>query len=1733
LYVSFAAIELQSHKYSHPYIMKYLQCIATVFALLLLPVLNSRAQTTNYPAAAYTATNDGAGGSTNALAVAYDASGNMYVAGSFTGEMNADATGATSTYKLVSNGNIDMFVAKYSATGSLIWAFNVGGTNGDVIRSIAVDASGYIYVAGTITGSTSTNIDADPSSNTNNITGATSSSSVDVFVAKYDGNTTPSNSSFYKWAFTTGGTGTDLPYKIVADGSGNIYVAGAIVGTTAIDVDPSSNSNTLTGAGGNDMFIAKYDGTLTPSSTSFYKWAFRVGGTGSDLALNLALDASGYLYVSGAISGTTSTIIDANPTSNTNNVTGATTTNNADIFIAKYDATKTLTDTSFYKWAFTLGGVGSDQATSIKVDASGNVYVGGFITGTTSTNIDMDPSSNTNTISGATTTNSQDMFVAKYDGTLTPSSTSFYKWGFVMGQTGTDQVQGMDVDTSGMVYVSGEAILTSSTGFDANPTSNTDSVFGSTTTNSQDMFLAKYDGTKTLSDTSFYQWAFVMGAAGTDALTGLAVSSSKIYTVGNVGNTTSGASFDADPSSNTNTVTGNSSSTVAGVMIYDNTVPPSSTSFYKSAFSLGYATSTSNTAKVAVMDASGNTYVTGTFAGVIVLGSGSNTVTLTSNNGSQDGYVAKYNAAGSILWAFSLGGTGTELLRALTIDNSGNIYVGGLFTGTTTTSFDADPSSNTNNVTGATTSSSSDIFVAKYDGTLTPASTSFYKWAFVVGGTGADQVNDLAVDGSGNVYVGGQVTGTTSTTFDADPSSNTNNVSGAGSSSSADLFVAKYDGTLTPSSASFYKWAFVIGVSSGGSTDVVNSIAVDGSGMVYVGGTYICATGFSMDADPSSNTNTVGPFSSSGTNEMFIGKYDGTLTPSNTSFYQWAFGMGNSGTDIVNKLLLDGSGNLYVGGNITGSTSTTIDADPSTNTNNVTGATSSNTTDMFIAKYDATVAPSSTSFYKWAFVVGGSAGADQVNSMTLDGSENLYIASTITGTTSTTIDADPSSNTHNVTGATSTSSVDIFVAKYNDTLTPSDTAFYKWAFTVGGTSSDQSNSIFYGDGRIALVGAYTGAISLQPGSSTTTNTSAQNGLIQSMFLANYQDAISWNGATSTDWNTGSNWVGGNVPTSTDNALIPSTGVTNEPNVGANSSINALTISSGRTLTISSGKTLSVAGSLVNNATVSGSGTLSLNGTSAQGINGTGTISNMELNNSSGATIASGTTSISSNYKPTSGILTTNGNLTLLSASGSTATIGQGSSSGGYISGNVTVQQYIPGGHRAMRFFAHPFSSAISLDQLEDNIDITGTGGASNGFTTTIKNSPSSFWYDQSVGDGATATTDIGWTAFTSTNGAGSNAWNVDEGIRALVRGSKGQTGSLTGGTYTPNAVTIDMNGPVNQGTHTVNMTKGSNTPFVFIGNPYPCQIDLNLATLGSGVNGSFYVWNPSTGTYGAYETNPWSSSYILPANAGFFVSLSSNASITFHESDKSSAASSSSLFKTTGGLLQNRVMLKVLSNNDSLQWDRLLFYFDTKGKADSDWYDGIKMFNPDMSFYSFSADNKRMALDVRPMEDGKVIPLGIKYAPLKNYVIKAEELNLPPGATLKLHDKYTGTVQTLTAGAEYAFSVTSDTNTQGDKRFELNMIQLPTNIVAESSPLNLSISPNPANDIAILSFSATSVGVTTLQLVTMTGKEVLKMNLGNMQKGNITIPMQGIVPGMYVVKLRCGNTIESKKLIKN
>lgn len=98
-----------------------------------------------------------------------------------------------------------------------------------------------------------------------------------------------------------------------------------------------------------------------------------------------------------------------------------------------------------------------------------------------------------------------------------------------------------------------------------------------------------------------------------------------------------------------------------------------------------------------------------------------------------------------------------------------------------------------------------------------------------------------------------------------------------------------------------------------------------------------------------------------------------------------------------------------------------------------------------------------------------------------------------------------------------------------------------------------------------------------------------------VFVANSEDFF-WNGATSSDWNTGGNWNVGDDPTTFDTVFIPSVSVTNEAGISnADASVNDLFINAGRSLTIATGRTLIVHGDLTLDGTITGGGTLIFKG----------------------------------------------------------------------------------------------------------------------------------------------------------------------------------------------------------------------------------------------------------------------------------------------------------------------------------------------------------------------------------------------------------------------------------------------------------------------------------------------------------------------------------------------------------
>ncbi|HTT98670.1 MAG TPA: hypothetical protein VMF58_11525 [Rhizomicrobium sp.] len=162
-------------------------------------------------------------------------------------------------------------------------------------------------------------------------------------------------------------------------------------------------------------------------------------------------------------------------------------------------------------------------------------------------------------------------------------------------------------------------------------------------------------------------------------------------------------------------------------------------------------TSGLTTAQSTVIDASGNVYVVGNATGDF-----GNQL----NQGTQDTYLTKYDSAGNVVWTQMLGSAGTASAYSLALDPTGGVVVAGSTTGTV--------------MQTAVSDGNTDSFVAKYSATGTQT------WAKQIQTLANNQAAAVSVDASGNVYIGGQVSG---------------GVIGAGQTSSggADAYLAKLD----------------------------------------------------------------------------------------------------------------------------------------------------------------------------------------------------------------------------------------------------------------------------------------------------------------------------------------------------------------------------------------------------------------------------------------------------------------------------------------------------------------------------------------------------------------------------------------------------------------------------------------------------------------------------------------------------------------------------------------------------------------------------------------------------------------------------------------------------------------------------------------------------------------------------------------------------------------------------
>ncbi|MHC1737744.1 MAG: SBBP repeat-containing protein [Ignavibacteriaceae bacterium] len=347
--------------------------------------------------------------------------GNSYVTGLFSG------TATFGTTQIMSNGDFDIFIAKYDANGNFQWVQKAGGTSTDVGLGISTDNIGNCYVTGYFFGTA-----------TFGITDITSVGIIDIFIAKYDAN------GNFQWVQKAGGTSINHGKGIFADNEGNCYVTGIFNGTATF------GTTQISSLGGQDIFIAKYD------ANGNFQWVQKAGGSivwGEDEGQAISTDTDGNIYVTGRFYDTA-----------TFGTTQITSNGDGDIFIAKYDANGN------FQWIQKAGGASNDYGYGISTDNIGNIYVTGrfYDTATFGTTQIM-------------SYGNDDIFIAKYD------ANGNFQWVQKAGGASNDYGYGISTDNIGNIYVTG----------DIGSISN----FGNTILNSWGGFIVKL-GTPTLNITS-------------------------------------------------------------------------------------------------------------------------------------------------------------------------------------------------------------------------------------------------------------------------------------------------------------------------------------------------------------------------------------------------------------------------------------------------------------------------------------------------------------------------------------------------------------------------------------------------------------------------------------------------------------------------------------------------------------------------------------------------------------------------------------------------------------------------------------------------------------------------------------------------------------------------------------------------------------------------------------------------------------------------------------------------------------------------------------------------------------------------------------------------------------------------------------------------------------------------------------------------------------------------------
>jgi hypothetical protein len=503
-------------------------------------------------------------------------------------------------------------------------------------------------------------------------------------------------------------------------------------------------------------------------------------------------------------------------------------------------------------------------------------------------------------------------------------------------------------------------------------------------------------------------------------------------------------------------------------------------------------------------------------------------------------------------------------------------------------------------------------------------------------------------------------------------------------------------------------------------------------------------------------------------------------------------------------------------------------------------------------------------------------------------------------------------------------------------------------------------------------------------------------------------------------------------------------------VTANSNI---LVNAGATIDVNSpSNQLTIRGNYTNNGSVNTrTGTILFNGTTAQTIGGTSITNfhNLSINNSSTGVSLTGAQNLINTLTLSNGNFNTNAQaFTMVSTATMTARIAQITGTGD-ITGNVIVQRFAPGGSTGWALFGTPISSALTLNDWDDDIAIscpTCPDGYAAGF-------PSIYTYDETkpgLYDAAASYIPLNT-------------------INDPIVSNKGYWVYLGTSLVTTSPITIDVTGTVRKFNNTIPLTRtnfGSpvDDGWNLIHNPYPSPISWNaLRAATANIDNAIYVYNadlnagaggyatyiagissPAVGSGGVDDNIPMCQAFYVHSTGATALNAAEsnkvNAQPTFLRMDPNHVAAASS----------QPLMRLTLSNAAGYNDETVLYYQSGATDFFDNDYDAYKMRgqDPKAPIIALEKNVEFQVNGITPVSGSFTIPLKTLTGYAGTYTISAKNVSsFPIGTCINLYDKFTSTTTNLVT-SDYVFNL-ADTTTVA--RFDLNISVTPLNINSTTS----------------------------------------------------------------------------------